>query len=157
MRLRFSLRTFFLFTTLVAIFCYVWFIRPTQLAERFARAVNSENYAAADQLFLQPDDWFLSEWAHNRWSFRASCDLYTLTLGQLLTARRQIALNLRFFEFDHRASQHVRLAATPFGLTSPSRFPVQYSERLIDSAHPVVDESKPREHDVKTSPATPVK
>ncbi|MEX2306975.1 MAG: hypothetical protein WD738_05255 [Pirellulales bacterium] len=132
MRIRFSLRTFFILVTLFACCCYVWLIRPSAVAARFATAINTEDYHAADQ-FLRPDERFLVEWAEKRWAFTARCDLRPLTLAQLLSARRHADVHISYFELDHTATRQAELAATPLGLTSPSISSVKYGGMFIDA------------------------
>jgi hypothetical protein len=47
---RFSLRTLLILTALAAAGCY-WFARPMVVAYRFVRAIDAEDYAAADAQF----------------------------------------------------------------------------------------------------------
>jgi hypothetical protein len=134
MRLRFSLRTFFVTLALVAFACYIWLTRPSQVAQRFADAVNSEDYAAADRLFRRSDDQFLADWADRRWAFKARCELRPLTLVQLLSARREVDVHIDYFEFDYTATRQVWMTATPFGLASPVISSATYGGMLIDEA-----------------------
>jgi len=132
MRIRFSLRTFFILLTLLACLCYLWLTLPSQVAQRFADAVNTEDFTAADRHFLRSSDRFLAGWAEKRWAFRARCELRPLTLAQLLTARRQVDVYFNYFELDHTATRQAELSATPLGLTSPSLSSVKYGGRFID-------------------------
>ena len=132
MRIRFSLRTFFILLTLLACICYLWLTLPSQVAQRFSDAVNSEDFTAADRFFLRSNDQFLAEWADKRWAFNARCDLRPLTLAQLLTARRRVDVHISYFEFDHTATRQAELSATPLGLTSPNISSVKYGGMFID-------------------------
>jgi hypothetical protein len=132
MRIRFSLRTFFVLLTLLAFFCYLWVTRPSQIARRFADAVNAEDFAAADQMFFRSGDQFLAEWADENWAFEARCELRPLTIAQLLSARRHVDINIGYFELDHTASRQVVIAATPLGLNAPSVSSVKYGALFID-------------------------
>ena len=75
MRPRFSLRTLLIITTLIALCCYYWVIRPTQTAKQFVRAVNSEDYATADKLTWHTSDLTLSKWKDERWGFTTNAEL----------------------------------------------------------------------------------
>jgi hypothetical protein len=132
MRIRFSLRSFFLLTTLFACFCYIWLIRPTAVAGRFAQAIHNEDYHAADEA-LRPNERFLADWAEKRWAFRSRCHLHPLTFGQLVTGRRYVTVQLNYFEFDHNADQQASLTATPLGLGAPTISSVRYGARFIDA------------------------
>jgi hypothetical protein len=134
MWIRFSLRTFFLLLTLLSCFCYIWLTRPSHVAQRLAAAINSEDYQAADQLFLRAEDQFLADLAADRWAFQATCKLRPLSFVQLISARRQADVHISYFEFDSTAGQQVQVAATPFGLNSPAVSSVKYGREFIDRA-----------------------
>jgi hypothetical protein len=53
MRPRFSLRWLLLLTALVAAVCYWWIARPTNVANRFAAAIDSADYAAAQGMVAE--------------------------------------------------------------------------------------------------------
>jgi hypothetical protein len=134
MRIRFSLRMFFLLLTLVSCFFYVWLTRPSRVAGRLADAINSENYRAADALFLHAGDRFLAEWSDERWAFEATGTLRPLSLAQILTARRFVDVDIRYFDLDHTAIRQANLSATPWGIASPTISTVMYEGMLIDEA-----------------------
>jgi hypothetical protein len=133
LRLRFSLRTLLISVTILSIAGYFWFIAPTQVARRFAATINTENFEAADEFFLDDNDRFLVEMADRRWAFKSRCSLQPLSIGQLLTGRRNVTLQLSYFEFDQNASQTVRIAAAPFGLKRPTASQTTYSGTFIDA------------------------
>jgi hypothetical protein len=132
MRFRFSLRTFFLLLAPFALACYVWLTRPSQVAQRFAEAINNEDYRTADRLFRHAGDHFLADWADKRWAFEARCELRPLTLAQLLSARRFVDVQINYFELDHTASRHAETSGTPLGMSSPAISTVEYGGMLID-------------------------
>jgi hypothetical protein len=134
MLIRFSLRTFFILLTLFACSCYLWLTLPSQVAQRFADSVNSEDYKTADQLFLSSGDEFLVEWADKHWAFKARCEMRPLTLAQLLTGRRHVDVHISYFELDHTATRQAALAATSLGLRSPTISSVKYGGMFIDRA-----------------------
>jgi len=118
MRLRFSLRTLFVITTLVAALC-LWFMLPSLTARRFLAAVASEDYPSADEFFLQADDRVLTDWADKRWSFRSSGNLLPLTFGQLCRNQRTVRVECTYFQYDQNFKCELLIAATPFGLKKP--------------------------------------
>src|SRR5207245_476211 len=115
MRLRFSLRTMFVATTLVAGLC-CWFLLPTLTAKRFLNAIANEDYNSADELFRSSDDQFFADWSNKRWGFLATAELQPVTIGQILQNRRDLVVEIRYFEFDQNFSLEIRIDATPFGL-----------------------------------------
>jgi hypothetical protein len=119
MRLHFSLRTFFVLVTLLAGFCYCWFVLPTVTAKRFIRAVAAMNYKAADQFFNNVGDRFIASSADKYWAFEAKAELHPITVGQLLSGRRYVRLQLDYFHLDQNVSSLAEIAATSFGLKSP--------------------------------------
>ncbi len=124
MRLRFSLRTLFITTTIVAGLC-VWFVLPTLSARRFLAAVANEDYKSADSFFRNPDDRVFEQWANDRWSFRSSSKLPWPTIGQLLRGQRQVCVEISYFENDQFFSCELRAVATAFGLKKQEISPEQ--------------------------------
>src|SRR6476620_4090399 len=118
MRLRFSLRTLFLLTTVVAALC-LWFILPSLTARRFLATVASEDYKSADNLFCDTDDRFLADWAEKRWSLRTVPELLPFTLSQSWHNERRIRVEATYFQFDQSMRCEVLITATPFGLQKP--------------------------------------
>jgi hypothetical protein len=133
MRLRFSLRTLWIATTLVAVGGYFWLVRPTQIAQSFAAAVAAEDYPAADRFFTGTNK-CLAKWADEQTAFRTQARLHPLSFGQLLSGRRYVAFQVSYFEFDSTAVRRARLTATPFGLSAPNMSTKEYTETFfIDS------------------------
>ena len=139
MRIRFSLRTIFILLTLLACSCYLWLTRPSQVAQRFAHSINTEDYQAADRL-LPAGDEFLVKWADKRWAFKASGEVRPLTFAQLLAGRRYVDVHVSYFDLDHTATRQVEVAATLRGLKSPAMTPVEYRGMFIDRAQLSVPE-----------------
>jgi hypothetical protein len=118
MRLRFSLRAMFVATTLVAALC-CWFLLPTFTAKRFLNAVANEDYQSADDLFRNSGDRFFAEWSDKRWGFRSTAEMRPITLAQFFQNRRDLVVEISYFEFDQNFSMEMHMDATPFGLKKP--------------------------------------
>ena len=119
MRLRFSLRTLFLLTTVVAGLC-LWGLLPSIMARRFLATIAKEDYKSADEFFQNADDRFLADWADKRWGFRSSAELQPLTFGQFWRNQREVSVGITYFQFDQSFHVEMSLAATPFGLKKPA-------------------------------------
>jgi hypothetical protein len=119
MRIRFSLRTFFVLVTLLAGICYVWFVMPTVTAKHFIQAVSDKNYTAADRFFDNTADRFIANTAEQYWGFDSTAELMPVSLGQLLSGRRLVRLDFRYFHLDENVSSNAQIVATPFALRSP--------------------------------------
>ncbi len=128
---RFSLRTLFILTTILAVFC-VWIGTPAWTALRFLNAVSAQEYAKADRFFREPDDRFLADWVDRRWAFAANGNLAPWSIGQFLRGRRDVVLQANYFEFDRNASYTITIASSSSGLGSPRISPVTYGGQLID-------------------------
>jgi hypothetical protein len=115
-RFHFSLRAFLLLFAVVAVFCYVWFIRPTQVAKIFASAIAAEKYAAADRLFQHTDDRFLSESVKKYWGFRSQASLRPMSISQLLLGHRIVELQYSYFHLDQQSHCEAKILVMPFGL-----------------------------------------
>jgi hypothetical protein len=64
MRPRFSIRWLLIFTALAAAACYWWVIRPTIVANRFAKTLAARDFLAADRLCLDPNRHFVCRALH---------------------------------------------------------------------------------------------
>lgn len=131
MRMRFSLRTLFVVTTVAALFCG-WVVLPWVSAKRLIRALASEDHALADRCFCNPEDCFFTAWAEKRWAFRAAGETTPWSLRQMICGRREVAVRLSYFEFDHTAVCTAIVSAAPLGIGSPTLSPVSYDGQLID-------------------------
>lgn len=118
MRPRFSLRVLFLTMTLVAAGCY-WLMLPTIAAQRFARAVASENYELADSFFLDPHDQFLHSWNEKHWRFRADAKLEPWSIREFASGRRSVILRVSFGDAGPMRSAAWIVIATQTGLQKP--------------------------------------
>jgi hypothetical protein len=119
MNIRFSLKTFFVLVTLLAAFCYYWFVLPTVTAKQFVQAIAAGDYAAADELFSNLDDRFIASSAKKYWAFESKAALLPVSLPQLLSGRRQVHLKLDYFHLDENVNTLADIRATPLGLKSP--------------------------------------
>jgi hypothetical protein len=119
-RFRFSLRVLLTVTTFFAGFCYYWIVMPGATAKRFVDSIAAEDYKAADGLFWIASDRTLSEWKDKRWAFRSKAELLPLTFWQLLSGHREMLLHITYFQFDQNHDLDMRIAATSFGMKSPS-------------------------------------
>ena len=118
MRLKFSLRTLFLTTTIVAAGCY-WLIRPTIKAQRFAHAVASEDYELADAYFCDPGDHFLFDWNEKHWRFKAQAELDQWSLRGLMRGERRVRLRVTYGDAGPMRSREWLVTATRSGLLPP--------------------------------------
>ena len=139
MRPRFSLRSFFVFATLVAVVC-AWCVLPSIVARQFVRALADADFRAADQMFLHADDRCLEKWDGEHWSFRATGRLAPLTLGQLIGGRRFVQFNINYFALDQTVSRDGLIAVTTLGVKTPEVGPQRYGSLIIDG----IDGRSPR-------------
>jgi VanZ family protein len=86
---RYSLKTLFVAMTLVALTCY-WMMLPTINAQRFVRAIQERDYAAADNLFIDENRFF--EAAQTTEALGNNPILSPLTWRELWTGHRHISL-----------------------------------------------------------------
>ena len=147
LRLRFSLRTLFLLTTLVAGLCLL-FLLPTFNAKNLLKAIDAEDYAAADKLFSDPHDRFLADWFENRWGMRTTAQLLPFTFGQFCHNRREVLLEITYFQFDQNCKVEVRLAATASGLKKLDISPAAvlgyfYEDRAKAENRPLREDNRP--------------
>jgi hypothetical protein len=87
-RFRFSLRTLFIVTTLAAIACG-WLVLPTLRAKRLAKAIDSNNFAAADRMLARSEDAFLEDSAS---ADRVFAHIEDVGLLDLLTGQRKLSV-----------------------------------------------------------------
>ena len=131
MRLRFSLRTLFVLTTLVAVLC-LWFMLPSLTARRFLAALNKEDYKSADKFFRIADDRFLVDWSEKRWWLRVCPQLLPLSFSQCWHNERTMRLEITYFQFDQSMKSDVLITATPFGVKNPEFTSAQATGFLYD-------------------------
>jgi hypothetical protein len=131
MRPRFSLRTFFVFTALVALIC-TWCVLPTMAARKFVRAIDGQAYNAADAMFRDPKDRCLEKWDKDCWSFQASGRLAPWTFGQLLKGHRLVEFNVNYFALDQTVSRSGLVPVTPLGANSPQVGPERFGSPIVD-------------------------
>ena len=131
MRLRFSLRTLFIVTTLLAAAFY-WFVLPTLTAQRFIRAIARGDFQAADAYFSDDGDRFLKMWNDKHWGFLPQAELLPLSLAQLLAARREVRIEITYFELDQNIRCHALIAASPLEFQTLEISPKRRSGIIID-------------------------
>jgi hypothetical protein len=131
MRPHFSLRSFFAFATLVALFC-AWCVLPSIAARQFVRALADGNYKTADDMFLNSKDRCLEQWDDKLWSFHASGRLAPLTIGQLIRGQRLVQFNLNYFALDQTVNRDGSFAVTLFGAKAPDVGPERYGSMILD-------------------------
>lgn len=118
MRLRFSLRTLLLATTIVAAACYE-LVLPTINAQRFVRAVAAENYELADAYFHDPDDKFLFDWNEKHWRFKALAELEPWSFSEFVRGRRLVRLRGIYADAGPMRSREWIIPVTRSGLLQP--------------------------------------
>jgi hypothetical protein len=118
MHLKFSLRTLFLTTTIVAAVCY-WLVLPTLKAQRFVRAVASEHYKLADAYFRNQGDQFLFDWNEKHWRFKAEAGLEEWSLPELLRGERRVRLRVIYGDAGPMRTRAWTVVATRNGLLQP--------------------------------------
>src|SRR5262245_9234206 len=131
MRPRFSLRTLFILTTLIALVC-TWLTLPTWTARRFVKTLNAESYKAADNFFRSPDDRFLAHWADIRWGFKSKAELAPWSWADGFRGQRKVTIEVRYFAFDQNAAQVFASNAGIVGLGHLTSMPVRYDSTYID-------------------------
>jgi len=119
MRPQFSLRTLLALTTLLALFCYYWVIMPTRTAQRFIRAVNSEDYTTAEQLSRHNSELAFTKWKDERWGLTTEAELAPWSVRQLLRGSRDLIMHMKYFRFDENHEIEMRLSATSLGIKKP--------------------------------------
>jgi hypothetical protein len=140
MRPRFSLRTLLILTALAATACW-WVTPPTVVANRFLRAMQARDFAAADQFFSDPSNAVQSRIREvvGNWPLMSTESmLVKATWADWLTGRRTIHFGIRYPEMLARPdtilgpgplwtdvgfeqSVGFETVATPFHLKSPER------------------------------------
>ena len=118
MRLKFSLRTLFLTTAIVAVACY-WLILATINAQRFVGAVASENYELADTCFREPDDRFLFDWNEKRWRFKAEAWLEPWSFREFMRGERLVRLQVIYGDAGPLRRREWAVTATRAGFPRP--------------------------------------
>jgi hypothetical protein len=131
-RPRFSMRMLLSLTAVVACFFYYWFVMPSSTAQQLVVAIASENYEAADRLFWTANDRPLAAPKGRFWGFQSRAELLPWTIGQLCSGHRDLLLHVSYFQSDENHDIDMQIAATSFGLNSPTILPTS-SARTIDS------------------------
>jgi hypothetical protein len=147
-RFRYSLRLLLILTALAAAGCYWWIARPTMLANRFVRAVQSEQFALANQQFANPDDAMLARqraghkypteyptesayavpFQDEPYDVEWHAKVHPRTWGDMFAGRRRISLSGSYWTAYNR-TRHVEayeIDSTPTQLTVVGRIAKGY-------------------------------
>jgi hypothetical protein len=118
MRLRFSLRTLFVATTIAAAGCCE-FVLPSVNARRFIEALAAKHYERADAYFRDANDRFLFEFHDKHWRFVARAKLERWSLRQFLRAERLLILSVAYGDAGPMRSRMFVVVVTRSGLLTP--------------------------------------
>lgn len=138
MRMRFSIRTLLLTTTLLAVACYYWIVLPSATAQQFIDCINTERYPTADHMFWHDADRTFTRWKDERWGFTCDAELGPWSVRQFLCGRRVVVLHMKYFQFDENYSVAMELAATSFGMQSP-QYTSKTTAMLFDRTAKVIE------------------
>ena len=117
-RFRFSLRALFLLATVVAVLCY-WLMLPTIVAKRFLRAIDSADYATADNCFHDAKDRIFNGYNQKFWTFQLKGSLAPSSAGEFWRCERQITFELVYGGPMPLRFNDGTIIATRQGLKSP--------------------------------------
>jgi hypothetical protein len=106
MRFRFSLRSLFIATTLAALAC-AWLVLPAVRARQFLRAMEQQDYVAADRMFIDGDDAFLSKWHERPSEYRLTARMADWTLLDLLMGRRPVRVMESKFLWENQEGKTI--------------------------------------------------
>ena len=114
MKLRFSLRGLLVIVTFVVAFC-VWRDRPRRVAEQFVEAIDACRYAAADEMFIEPERQFVVQFMERDERNRISAEVALPTVGEWLRGVCPIAVRSEDFA-GLGGTVEVQVLATARGL-----------------------------------------
>jgi hypothetical protein len=120
MRPRFSLRTLLIATAILAGLCYYWIEMPRATAKRFVDAIGAEEFSVADRMFWKAGDRGFAASKEKYWGFRADAEVLPWSMSQFLSGRRDVQLHMTYFFLDEHHDVENDIAATAFGLNSPT-------------------------------------
>jgi VanZ family protein len=112
--IRFSLKAMFIVTAVVAAVCY-WLLLPSINAQRFAAAIRSGDYAAAERLFARGEEAFPGSWKEHEY-FDANVSMRPISRRELLHGERQISVGIAYGDAHGRATCAGQFRATRSGL-----------------------------------------
>jgi hypothetical protein len=118
MRLRYSIRVLLVATAIVAAGCY-WLMLPTIMAKRFIRAVDTADYALADNCFRDVKDRIFESYNQKFWTFQLQADLAPSSATQIWRGERQINFHLAVGGPMPTRINEGTIVATRLGLKSP--------------------------------------
>jgi hypothetical protein len=111
---RFSLRFLLVAAALIPLGAY-WFALPTLYAQRFAAAVTSGEYDAAEKLCIDRKEPFPGHWRKHQ-TFQPRPIVKDLTLRDLWAGRREMFVGIAYGDGQGLASCGVECTATRQGI-----------------------------------------
>jgi len=69
---------------------------PSINAHRFAAAIEGEDFAAADRMFINPNHQFLATLYADSWTWRARVSLAPWSFEQFLSGQRSLSMELAY-------------------------------------------------------------
>ncbi|MEX2306976.1 MAG: hypothetical protein WD738_05260 [Pirellulales bacterium] len=118
MHLKFSLRTLFLMTTVVAAGCYE-LVRPTLIAQQFISATDSKDYERADTCFRDTGDRCLFDLNEKHWRFLARAELQPWSFRQFMRGERLLTLSVAYGDAGPMRSRSFTVIVSRAGLLMP--------------------------------------
>lgn len=112
--LRYSLRAFLVASALIPVALY-WFALPTLNAQRYAAAINSADYSAADKLCLDPSRKFPGDWTAHA-TFHPRATVAPLTWEDVKMGERQLYVGISYGDGQGLASCGLECRATRRGI-----------------------------------------
>lgn len=113
-RWRFSLRFLLIATAVLPLAAY-WLALPTLNAQRYAEAINSGDYAAADELCIDSKQAFPGDWTRHKF-FQPKAGLTELTWPDIRDGRRKIYVGIAYGDGSGIASCGVECVAKRGGI-----------------------------------------
>jgi hypothetical protein len=118
---RFSLKSLLLLTTIAAAACY-WTLLPTFHARRFAAAIQSGDYDAAESLFAPDKPAFPGDWK-NREYFWPNVRIRPISWNDIVKGERRLFVAIDYSDDQVFMSCGCEFRATRRGLESVIFFP----------------------------------
>lgn len=125
--MRFSIRTLFLVTTVVALTVW-WLAKPSANAARFARAINAQEYDRAAKMFVvDGPDAVLTDWRPHA----AVASVSGVTFSDLLRGRREVKLQITYHASSKDIMGHFPLEASCRGVHIFDKAPYLSGENVF--------------------------
>ena len=118
---RYSLRTLLVVVTVVGL-VIGWLVLPTLRASQFMAALERQDYATAERLFVNQRDPFPGPWKEHQ-TFQPRAFLRPLSWGQLWRRERQLVVAVTYGDGGGIASCTVEIKATADGLETGMAMP----------------------------------